>query len=129
MKAWIWPATPGRQCISLLLCLVSHNVCLPRTACSFLWLVVFGGAGLQMERNAARHGVVCSYSADIPPDAPIGFVCLDSNGMADPSAKVTDVSTGVTDTCADGYTKISRLSCYSAERQYFLLWEQFAGYR
>mmetsp|Transcript_15818 Transcript_15818/g.40175 ORF Transcript_15818/g.40175 Transcript_15818/m.40175 type:complete len:652 (+) Transcript_15818:403-2358(+) len=89
---------------------------------SFLWLVVFGGAGLQMERSAARHGVVCSYSADIPEGAPLGYVCLDPAGVASEEAKLGDA-------CMDVYSKISRLSCFSAERQYFLLWEQFSSYR
>jgi hypothetical protein len=89
---------------------------------SFMWLVVFGGAGLQMEREAARNGVYCSYSADIPLDAPIGFVCLDSDRVADEAARTAD-------SCLPGFSKISRLSCFSAERQYFLLWEQFAAYR
>lgn len=75
-----------------------------------------------MERSAARHGVVCSYSADIPEGAPLGYVCLDPAGVASEEAKLGDA-------CMDVYSKISRLSCFSAERQYFLLWEQFSSYR
>eukprot|EP00951_Prasinocladus_malaysianus_P010044 scaffold73531_cov50-Prasinocladus_malaysianus.AAC.1 len=34
---------------------------------SFYWLVVFGGAGLQMERAAARAGIVCNHTVGADP--------------------------------------------------------------
>ena len=70
---------------------------------SFWWLVVFGGAGLEMERAAARAGVVCSYTENAPADAPVEFTYIDG-------------------------VKITRLSCQSAERQYFSLWEQYPAF-
>jgi len=77
---------------------------------SFFWLVVFGGAGLEMEREAARAGVICEHT-EFPGGTNETYV----EGI------------NQTYTYIDG-AKITRLSCLSAERQYFAVWEQFPGY-
>ncbi|CAD7696045.1 unnamed protein product [Ostreobium quekettii] len=77
-------------------------LCLP-TFYSFLWLVVFGGEGLRMERKAAAAGIMCPGTPMGPDDDPENFL-----GYKE----------------IDG-VKITRLSCQPIESQYFDVWDQF----